>query len=104
MSLSLFALKDYRRDTMEAHFALALGPVIDWPTLYAYYGNVDTYTNQLRTLGTFVDDNPKAPEGHFLLAYHFLMTGFKGDAKKELKEVVTLVPADRLAAQLLKQL
>ena len=44
MSLVLFALKDYRGAAIEAHAALALGPPIDWPTLYAYYGNADTYT------------------------------------------------------------
>ena len=74
-SLALFALKDYRGATMEAHAALTLGPPIDWPTLYSYYENVDTYTNQLRALEKFVHDNPKAPEGHFLLGYQFIMTG-----------------------------
>ncbi len=104
MSLCLFALKDYRGAAMEAHAALTLGPVIDWPTLYAFYGNVDTYTGQLRALGAFVTDNPKAPEGRFLLAYHFLMTGHKDAAKKELTEVLALAPGDKLAEELLKQL
>ena len=63
MSLALFALKDYRGAAIEAHAALALGPPIDWPTLYTYYGNADTYTAQLRALEGFVRDNPKAAAG-----------------------------------------
>ena len=104
MSLSMFALKDYRGAAMEAHAALALGPPIDWATLYAYYGNADTYTEQLRALETFVQSNPKAPEGRFLLASHYLMTGNKDAAKKQLTELVALAPQDKLAEQLLKQL
>ena len=64
MSQALFALKDYRGAAIEAHVALELGLVIDWPTLYAFYGNIDAYTSQLRALETYVRDNPKAPEGH----------------------------------------
>jgi len=104
MSQALFALKDYRGAAIEAHVALELGPVIDWPTLYAYYGNLDPYTSQLRVLETFVRNNPKAPEGHFLLAYQYMMMGYKQDAKQELTEVTTLAPADKLAEALLKQL
>jgi hypothetical protein len=103
-SLALFALKDYRGATMEAHAALALGPPIDWPTLYSYYENVDTYTSQLRALEKFVHDNPKAPEGHFLLGYHFTMTGHKDAAKKELNEAIALTPRDKLAQEMLKHL
>jgi tetratricopeptide (TPR) repeat protein len=104
MSLAMFALKNYRGAAMEAHAALALGSMIDWPTLYAYYGNLDTYSSQLRALEAFVRDNPKAPEGHFLLAYHYLMMGHKAEAKQQLTEVIKLVPADKLAQTLLKQL
>lgn len=103
-SLCLFALKDYRGAAMEAHAALALGPPIDWPTLYSYYENVDTYTNQLRALEKFVQDNPKAPEGHFLLGYHFVMTGHKDAAKKQLDAAIALVPRDRLAQNMIKRL
>jgi hypothetical protein len=103
-SLCLFALKDYRGAAMEAHAALALGPPIDWPTLYSYYENVDTYTNQLRALEKFVQDNPKAPEGHFLLGYQFVMMGHKDAAKKQLDQAVTLAPRDKLAQRIIKRL
>ena len=104
MSLALFALKDYRSAALEAHAALALGPPIDWPTLYAYYGNAETYTGQLRALETFVRDNPKKPEGHFLLGYQYTMMGSKDAAKRELAETVAITPADKLAEHLMKQL
>ncbi len=103
-SLALFALKDYRGAAMEAHASLTFGPPIDWPTLYSYYENVDTYTNQLRALEKFVRDQPKAPEGHFLLGYHFIMTGNKEAAKKELQEAISLAPRDKLAQEMLKHL
>jgi hypothetical protein len=104
ISLALFALKDYRGAAIEAHAALSIGPPIDWPTLYSYYDNVDTYTSQLRALEAFVRANPKAAEGHFLLACHYIMTGSKDAAKTELSEVITLAPKDKLAEQILKQL
>ena len=103
-SLCLLAAKDYRGAAMEAHAALALGPPVDWPTLYSYYENVDTYTAQLRALEKFVRDNPKAPEGHFLLGYHFLMTRNKDAAKKELDQAIALAPQDKLAQEMLKRL
>jgi tetratricopeptide (TPR) repeat protein len=106
MSLALFALKDYRGAALEAHTALKLGPPIDWPTLYAYYGNADTYTSQLRALESFVRENPKTKEGHFLLAYQYIMMGSKDTAKTELAKNVEQNPtddlADRLSAQLMK--
>jgi tetratricopeptide (TPR) repeat protein len=103
-SLALFALKDYRGAAMEAHAALTLGPPIDWPTLYSYYENVDTYTNQLRALEKYVRDNPKSPEGHFLLGYHFVMTGHKDAAKKELDLAIAQAPRDKLAQEMVKHL
>jgi tetratricopeptide (TPR) repeat protein len=104
MSLALFALKDYRGAAIEAHAALSLGPPIDWPTLYAYYGSADTYTNQLRALETFVRENPRKPEGQFLLGYHYIMTGNRDAAKKELAGVLAIPPADKLAESLMQQL
>jgi tetratricopeptide (TPR) repeat protein len=104
MSLALFALKDYRGAAAEAHAALALGPPIDWPTLYGYYGNVDTYTEQLRALEAFVRDNPKKPEGRFLLAHQYLMVGDNGAAKTQFAEALSITPSDKLAEQLMKRI
>ena len=103
LSLALFALKDYRGAAIEAHAALALGPPIDWPTLYAYYGNADTYTAQLRALEGFVRDKPKAAEGHFLLGYHYIVIGSTDAAKQELAKAVAETPKDQLAERLLNR-
>ncbi|MHB1034399.1 MAG: tetratricopeptide repeat protein [Pirellulales bacterium] len=104
LSLALFAQKDYRGAAMESHAALSLAPPIDWATLYQYYGNEETYAGQLRALENFVQENPKEAEGHFLLAYHYIMTDHKDAAKRELAAAVAITPADQLAERLIKQL
>jgi hypothetical protein len=103
MSLALFADGDYRGAAAQAHAALTLGPVSNWNTLRGYYDDdVDTYTKQLRALESYTRDKPTAPEGHFLLAYQYLMTGYTKQAVKQLAEVVKLAPHDKLSAELLK--
>ena len=47
---------------------------------------------------------PTASEGHFLLAYHDLMTDHRDAAKKHLAKVRELMPNDEIATGLLKQL
>jgi tetratricopeptide (TPR) repeat protein len=103
MSLALFALGDYRGAAAQAHAALALGPPADWATVYGYYGNLDTYTKQLRDLEKYSNDKPTAPEAHFLRAYQCLLLGYPKQAVKEFEEVVKLAPQDKLAAELLKK-
>jgi tetratricopeptide (TPR) repeat protein len=103
MSLALFADGDYRGAAAQAHAALTLGPVTTWSTLRGYYGDdVDAYTTQLRALEKYCGDKPTAPEGRFLLAYQYLMTGYTKQAVKQLTEVVKLAPTDKLSAELLK--
>jgi tetratricopeptide (TPR) repeat protein len=103
MSLSLFAMGEFPAAAAQAHFALSLAPPTDWASIYGYYGDVSPYTKQLRALEKYSDDNPTAADGHFLLAYHYLMTGYTKPAVKELREVVKLAPQDKLAAALLKK-
>ena len=104
MSLSLFALKDYRGAATAAHAALAMGPIGDWNGLFAYYGDADKYTTQLRTLEKYVGDNPSSAPGRFLLGYHYLLVGSRGEAKPQIAQAVKLTPGDKLAAHLLRQL
>jgi tetratricopeptide (TPR) repeat protein len=104
VALALFALKDYRGANMEAHLALALGPVADWNTLYAYYGDLPPYTAQLDALVQHLHDHRDAADARFLLGYHDLMMGHREEAKRELEQVVKMVPHDKLAAQLLEKL
>jgi tetratricopeptide (TPR) repeat protein len=103
MSLSLFALADYRGAAIEAHAAIALGPIADWATLFGYYGDQARYTTQLRALEKYSHEKPNSAEARFLRAYHYLMTGHIDAAKEQLTEAVKLTPADKLAADLLKK-
>jgi HEPN domain-containing protein len=102
MSLSLFALKDYRGAALEAHAALSLGPPADWSELYSYYGNLDTYTAQLRDLEKYSQDNPDSAGAHFLRAYQYLMTGNKDAFHSQMALASKLAPKDKLSAELLK--
>ncbi len=101
MSLSMFAAGDWRGAAIEAHAAIALGPIADWATLFAYYGDQTKYTNQLRALEKYSHENPKAADARFLRAYHYLMTGHTDAAKEQLAEAVKLTPNDKLATELL---
>jgi hypothetical protein len=104
MSLALFAQGDYRGAAMEARIALVLGPVADWPTLYAYYNSLPTYEKQLNALSSYVEKNPSLTDPRFLLAYHDLMMGHRTEAKDLLTQVAAKAPQDKVAVELLKQL
>ncbi len=103
-SLALFASGEYRAAATEAHVALALSPPSDWNNLYAYYNDADKYTEHLRKLEKNVADTPKSAPGHFLLGYHYLMTGAKEEAKDHFVQAAKLTPNDKLAQHILKQL
>ncbi|MGA2034376.1 MAG: tetratricopeptide repeat protein [Thermoguttaceae bacterium] len=104
VSLAAFAQGDYRPAAVEAHAAAALGPVIDWATLYGLYGDVAAYSKQLRALENFVGKNPSAAEARFLLALHYMMGGHNEAARVQFAAALSLSPDDALAAALAKQL
>jgi hypothetical protein len=104
ISLALFAQGEFRGAAMEAHAAVALGPLSDWPTLFSYYGNVETYDKQLDALVKYVGEKPSALDGRFLLAYHNLMMGHTQEGKEQLAQLVGMAPQDKLAAEFLKHL
>ncbi len=104
ISLSLFASGEYRVAATEAHAALALGAPSDWNNLFGYYRDAAKYTEQLRKLEKTVSDVPNSAPGHFLLAYHYLMTGAKDEAKSHFAQAAKLTPNDKLAAHILKEL
>jgi predicted TPR repeat methyltransferase len=68
------------------------------------YPDADTYTAQLRALEQFVARNREQAYGHFLLAYHYLVTTNRDQAGRELQEAVRLKPDDKLSAALLRSL
>jgi tetratricopeptide (TPR) repeat protein len=101
-ALTLFAQEKYKDAAAGVYAVLSVGPGWDWDTMKSFYADTSLYTGQLRTLERYVKDNPKYPEGHFLLAYHYLVLNQTDAAVKQLQEELKLVPTDKLTPQLIK--
>lgn len=102
--LALFAVADYSKAASGLNSYLAVAPGMDWTTMSGLYGNVDDYTTQLRTLERYTDANPSDASSHFVLAYHYLVTGSKEAAIKALDVVVNNQPKDVTAKRMLEAL
>ncbi len=100
--LILFAKGDYQQAAGVVYAVLSAGPGWDWTTLSGLYGNVETYTDQLRALEKYRNEHPDDASIRFLLAYQYITCGHDEAAVKELKKVVELNPDDQLSAQLLR--
>ncbi len=103
-ALVLFAKADYQQAAATVHSVLAVGPGWDWTTLNSMYMNVDVYTTQLRALEAFTKSHPDDAAGHFLLSYHYLSCGHTEAAGRHLKTTVTLMPSDKVAADILRMI
>jgi tetratricopeptide (TPR) repeat protein len=99
-ALCLFALGRYGDAAGVLNPVLASGPGWDWSTMAAFYPDSDSYTGQLRKLESYVEANPNSADSHFLLGYHYMVAGFIDQAYGMFDRVVTLQPADTVAAQL----
>jgi tetratricopeptide (TPR) repeat protein len=100
-SLVLFALHDYRQSAAVAHSVLAVGPGWDYTTMSSLYPDPFVYSDQLRRLEDYTREHPRAADAHFLLAYHSMISSRKEVAIEELRQVIRLMPEDRLAGELL---
>jgi tetratricopeptide (TPR) repeat protein len=101
-ALVLFSLGNYKESAATLHPVLAVGPGWDWTTMSSLFpGN---YTKYLRALETYVEENPKAADGHFVLAYHYMTLGHTDNAASEYKEVLKLAPTDSVSKQMLQML
>lgn len=103
-ALVLFAKSDYQQAAATIHSVLAVGPGWNWTTVSRLYPATDIYTRQLRALEAFTRNNPQDGGSRFLLAYHYLVDGYPDAAERQLKQVVTLVPTDHVASDMLKML
>lgn len=103
-ALCLFALKRYKESAATIYAVLSAGPGWDWTTMSSMYPDLDTYTQQLRSLEDYRRDNPGEPQARLLLAYHYITQGHNDAAVRELQALVQVNPKDQLAAQLLKSL
>jgi hypothetical protein len=72
--------------------------------MVSLYPDVDTYTAQLRKLEAYLDANPNANDARFVLAYEYLTTGYKDQAKDQLAMIVKAMPNDAVSQQLYQML
>jgi len=99
-ALSMFALGRYGDAAGVLNPVLASGPGWDWATMSAFYSDSETYTAQLRRLESYVQSRPDSADAQFVLGYHYMVSGFIDAAFSMFDRVVTLQPADTVAAQL----
>ena len=59
-ALCLFALGRYDEAAASLYAVLSVGPGWDWTTLINLYGNPETYTQQVRALESYCNQNPKS--------------------------------------------
>jgi hypothetical protein len=102
--LALFATGDYNAAAAGLNSLLAVAPGMDWTTMSGLYGNAEEYTNQLRKLERYAELNPKDASAHFVLAYHYLVTGSKDEAVNALRVVTANQPKDVTAKRMLEAL
>ena len=101
-ALIFFAKGDFQQGAAVIHSVLAVGPGWNWTTMANLYPSVSIYTTQLRALEAFTKANPKDGASRFLLGYHYMVDGYPDVAAREFKEVVALVPNDRVASDMSK--
>lgn len=100
-ALCLFAQRDYQQSAAALYAVLSAGPGWDSATVVGLYSTPGAYTDHLLTLEAYRNENPRAADARFVLAYHFLLAGQNEQAETELTAVVELEPKDQLSAQLL---
>jgi tetratricopeptide (TPR) repeat protein len=103
-ALALFSRGEDAPAAAELHTVLAATSGMDWATLSGLYGDVETYTGQLRALEDRGRRDPKAAAPRFVLAYHYLVAGHRDAAVAQLRKVLALEPGDRVAGRLLASL
>ncbi len=99
-ALCLFASGQYDRAAAVLNALLAVAPGMDWTTMSSLYGDIDTYTRQLRTLESHVKQQPDDLGARFVLAYHYLVAGHTEDAVDELQHIVKQQPGDVVAKRM----
>jgi len=99
-ALVLFAMQRYKEAAGTLYAVLSVGPGWDWTTMSGLYENIDTYTQQLRELESYVKKNPNDPDGHFVLAYQYLTAGHTDPAAGQFKAVSKLLPKDQVSQQM----
>jgi hypothetical protein len=103
-ALTLFAQGRYDESAATLNALLAVAPGWDWQTMRSLYPNVETYTEQLRTLEDYAAARRRDAAPRFVLAYHYLVAGHDDAAAQQLDWVTRLEPDDLVAQRLLAAL
>ena len=99
-SLVLFALGRYSDAAGVINPVLASGPGWGWDTMVGFYDSSSTYDGQLRKLEAYVKGKPAGADGHFLLGYHYLVSGHMDKSYEQFDKTTQLQPADSIAREL----
>lgn len=99
-ALILFALGKYTDAAGILNPVLASGPGWDSETMLALYDSEATYTAQLNRLEEYSEKNDSAAAPHFLLGYHYMVTGHLDLAETQFDRAYELEPKDQVARQL----
>ncbi|MFC7336245.1 tetratricopeptide repeat protein [Haloferula chungangensis] len=99
-ALILFALGRYGEAAAVLNPVLASGPGWSWDTMVGFYSSSTVYDEQLRKLESWVKATPDKAEGHFLLAYHYLVCGHMDKAYEQFADTAKLQPEDGVARQM----
>ncbi len=103
-ALSLFALGDYTPAAASLNSLLSSAPGMDWTTMSGLYGDTDDYQAQLEKLAQHCQSHPTDAAAFFVLAYHYLVTGYQDEAVKALEVVLKNQPKDSTAKRMLDAL
>jgi tetratricopeptide (TPR) repeat protein len=100
----LFATGSFEESAGAVQAAMAQIPKDKWGVVVAnhkdLYGNVQDYTNQLRTLETAIRDKPDNPALRFLAGYHYAYLGFPKESVDQLDKALKLEPRDEMSKAL----
>ena len=107
MSQALFALGQYNDSAGAVQMAMQMLPENEWGTVGTnytqLYPNIQSYTDELKSLEKARDAKPDDPAIRFLLGYHFGYLGYPQQAVRELDKALDLQPKD-LGAQKLRDI
>ncbi|TVS10673.1 MAG: tetratricopeptide repeat protein [Planctomycetaceae bacterium] len=92
---------DYTRAASVMNAVLAVAPGMNWTTISGLFSDVAIYTEHLRRLEDFSEQNPNDAAAHFVLAYHYMVMGYLEQASQRLELVIENQPEDQVAKRIL---
>src|SRR5258708_23752100 len=104
LSQALFATGKFEEAAGATQAAMHALPKDKWGVVVSnykeLYGNLQDYTDQLRSLEKAIKDKPDSPALRFLAGFHYAYLGFPKEAVDQLNRGLKLEPRDETAKQL----